>query len=74
MFLVDKFIYLGSSVSSTETDINTRLAKAWTAKDSLSVIWKSDMTDKMKSSFFQSGVVSILKFRCVYHITVNYLY
>ena len=28
--LVDKFIYLGSSVSSIETDINTRLAKAWT--------------------------------------------
>ena len=28
--LVDKFTYLGSSVSSTETDIDTRLAKAWT--------------------------------------------
>ena len=26
--LVDKFAYLGSSVSSTDTDINTRLAKA----------------------------------------------
>ena len=26
--LVDKITYLGSSVSSTETDINTRLAKA----------------------------------------------
>ena len=39
--LVDKFTYLGSSVSSTETDINTRLAKAWTAINRLSVIWKS---------------------------------
>ena len=29
--LVDKLTYLGSSVLSTETDINTRLAKAWTA-------------------------------------------
>ena len=29
--LVDKFTYLGSSVSSTEIDINTRLAKEWTA-------------------------------------------
>ena len=28
---VDKFTYLGTSVSSTETDIDTRLAKAWTA-------------------------------------------
>ena len=26
--LVDKFTYLGSSVSSTEKDINTRLTKA----------------------------------------------
>ena len=26
--LVDKFIYLGSSVSSTEKDIDTRLTKA----------------------------------------------
>ena len=32
--LVDKFTYLGSSVSSTETDINTWLAKAWTTIDS----------------------------------------
>ena len=38
--LTDKLTYLGSSVSSTKTDINTRLAKAWTANDSLSVIWK----------------------------------
>ena len=29
--LVNKLKYLGSSVSSTETDIDTRLAKAWTA-------------------------------------------
>ena len=29
--LVGKFTYLGSSVSSTETDIDTRLAKTWTA-------------------------------------------
>ena len=36
--LVDKFTYLESSVSSTETDIDTWLAKAWTAIDRLSVI------------------------------------
>ena len=33
--LVDKFTYLGSSVSSTENDMNTRLAKAWIAMDRL---------------------------------------
>ena len=62
--LVDKFTYLGSSVSLTEKDIDTRLTKAWTAMDKLSVIWKSDLTDKMKRSFFQAAVVSILLYGC----------
>ena len=57
--LVNKFTYLGSSVSSTETDISTRLSKAWTAIHRLSVIWKSDLTDKIKRSFFQAAVESI---------------
>ena len=42
----------------------TRLTKAWTAIDRLSIIWKSDLTDKMKRSFFQAAVVSILLYRC----------
>ena len=50
--LVDKFTYLGSSVESTEKDIETRLTKAWTTINRLSTIWKSDLTDKMKRSFF----------------------
>ena len=62
--LVDKFTYQGSSVSLTETDINMRLAKAWMAIDWLSVIWKSDLTDKMKRRFFQAEVVSILLYGC----------
>ena len=49
--LVGKFTYLGSSVSSTEKDIDTRLTKAWTAIDRLSIIWKSDQTNKMKRGF-----------------------
>ena len=62
--LVDKFTYLGSAVSSTENDIETRLTKAWTAIDRLSIIWKSDLTDKMKRSFFQAAVVSIQLYGC----------
>ena len=62
--LADRFTYLESSVSSTEKDIDTRLAKSWTATDSLSVIWKSELTDKMKHSFFRAVVVSILLFGC----------
>ena len=62
--LVDKFTYLGSSVSSTETDIDTWQTKAWTAIDRLSIIWKSDLTDKMKRIFFQAAVISILLYGC----------
>ena len=58
--LVDKFTYLGSSVSSTDT----RLTKAGTAIDRLSIIWKSDLTDKMKRSFFRAAFVSILLYGC----------
>ena len=62
--LVDKFTNLGSNSSSTEKDIDTRLTKAWTAIDRLSIIWKSDLTDKMKRIFFQAVVVSILLYGC----------
>ena len=62
--LVDKSTYLGSSVESTKKDIDTRLTKAWTAINRLSIIWKSDLTDKMKRSFFQTAVASILLYGC----------
>ena len=52
---VDKFIYQGSSVSSAETDINTRLAQERTALGRLSVIWKSDLADEKKTQFLQSS-------------------
>ena len=58
--LVDKFTYQGSSVSSTEKDIDTRLTKAWTAIDKLSIKWKPGLTDKMKRSFFPgSGRIDV---------------
>ena len=60
--LEDTFIYLGSSVSSTENHINTKLA--WSAIDRLSVIWKSDLFDKIKHNFFQAVVVSIQLYGC----------
>ena len=62
--LVDKFNYHGSSVSSTEKDIDTWLTKAWAAIDRLAIIWKSDLTGKIKHSFFQAAVVSILLYGC----------
>ena len=51
--LVDNFTYLGSSVSSTEND--KPLAKAWTAINRPSVISKSDLSNKIKRSFFPSS-------------------
>ena len=57
---VDKFTYLGISISSTEKVIDAWLEKAGAAINRLSVIRKSDLTDKMKRSFFQAAVVSIL--------------
>ena len=53
--LADKFAYLGSSFSSTEKDINMQLAKAWITINRLSVIWKSDLTDKIKRSLLLYG-------------------
>ena len=61
---LDKFTYLGSSVSSTETDFSTGQTIAWTAIDRPSVIWNSDQTDKIKRSFFQAAVVLILLYGC----------
>ena len=61
---IGKFTYLGSSISSTEKDIDTRVTKAWTAIHKLSIIWKSDLTDKMKRSSFKAAVVSILLYGC----------
>ena len=52
--LVNKFTKLGSRISSTENDISMWLAKAGTVIDRLSVIWKSDPSDKIKRIFPRS--------------------
>ena len=54
----------GSCISSTEKDIDSRQTKAWTSIDRLSIIWKSNLTDKKERSFFQAAVVSILLYGC----------
>ena len=57
--LADQFKYLGRNISSTECDIRKRIIKVWTATDSLSIIWKSDISDKIKQQFFQSLILSV---------------
>ena len=51
---VDQFTYLGSNISSTESDVNMFLANKWTAFYRLSSKWKSDLPDKIKRDFFQA--------------------
>ena len=52
---------------------HTWLAKERTAIDRLSVIWKSDLTDKIKCSFFQTVVVSILLYGCTTWILIKHM-
>ena len=46
--LVDKFIYFDINILSTESDVNIDLVKAWNAINRLSIIWNSDLSDKIK--------------------------
>ena len=53
-----------SCILSTETDVNIRQAKAWTAFDRLFIMQKSDISDKIKRDFFQAVDVAILLHGC----------
>ena len=61
---VDKFTDFRSSISSTENKINLGLAKAWLPIDWYSIIWKSNLSDKISRNLFQAAVVSILLYGC----------
>ena len=61
--LVKKFTYHEIIDSSNKKDINTWLAG--TVTDGLSIIWESDLTDKIKCTFFETVVVSILLYGCI---------
>ena len=62
--LVDQFIYLGSNISSYESDVNTHTGKGSAAINRLSTVWKSDLSDKIKQDFFQAIAVSVLLYGC----------
>ena len=56
MIIIAIFIYLGSSILSTESDVSIHVDKACTAIERLSTIWRSDQ----KLEFFYAVVVSVL--------------
>ena len=58
--LVDMFTYLGSNISSTESDVNIHRVKAWSAINRLSIIWKSNLSNEIKRDFFQTEAAIIL--------------
>ena len=60
----DQFIYLGSNISSTKSNINLCISKVWTIIDRFMIIGKSDLSDKIKQNFFQVVAVSILLYKC----------
>ena len=43
--LLDQLTYLGSNISSIESDVNIRVVKTGNAIDRLSIIWKSDLSN-----------------------------
>ena len=45
--LVEQFRYLGSNISRTESAVKMHIGRAWTAVDWLSIIWSSDLCDKI---------------------------
>ena len=61
---VDQFTYLGSNISSTESDVNIRIGKAWATVNKLSKIWKSNLPARMKRDFFQATVLTVLLYGC----------
>ena len=62
--LVEKFTYLSSNISSIESDVNMHLVKMWSAIGRLSIIWKFDLSNKIKEDFFHEVIVSITLDRC----------
>ena len=57
---INQFIYLGSNILSTKSDINIHVGKAWIAIDWLMMKWKSDHSDKIKWEFFQAMLILFL--------------
>ena len=50
--LVDLFLNIACNISSTENNVNIRQVKVWAGIVKWSIIWKSDLFEKIKRDFF----------------------
>ena len=57
---VNDFKYLQMVPWEAERDMNIRIAKAWSALNSMNVIWKSSLSRKLRTNFFRAAVESVL--------------
>ena len=62
--LVDQIINFACNISSTESDVNICIVKAWTATDRLTTMWKHSFSNKIKRELFQALAVSVLLYGC----------
>ena len=51
---VKYFNYLSRFIGSTAHDIDVRIAKAWRAITSMTKIWKSKLSERLKINFFRA--------------------
>ena len=58
--LIDQFLYLGSNISSTKSNVSIHIGKTLTAIHKLSTIYKSDLSGKIKWKSLQAVAGSIL--------------
>lgn len=61
---VKDFKYLGARVNSTEQDIKMSKALAWRAHSGMTSVWKSNLPQHIKISFFSATVESVLLYGC----------
>ena len=57
--LQDQFIYIGSNITSNESECSKLIGKAWSDNDRSSTIWKFDLSDKIKHAFYLAIAISV---------------
>ena len=58
--MVEDYVYLGSFISSSEKDFNTRKGMAWSACNDMHKIWTSQLPRRIKIEIFRATVEPIL--------------